>query len=199
MVRGEAVLPQQQPEAAAAEVTSDAHRRAKTAGETEARGVVRDGVVELAERGARPDPRRLVPHVDADGAEQGQVNDGEGAPRRAEGAVGQTLVVMAAAARAHADTVADATAHGGLDVGGASRRDDGDRRRGRRRHEQQVPDGGLEGERVQRPGRVRVDGSRREVDGEAVEEGRGIRRRSSSCRCNRGHMLHDGEVSGGEE
>ena len=88
--------------------------------------------------------------------------------------------------------MARAAAHSGLDVGGVGRRDDGDRRRGRRRHEQQVLDGGLEDGRVRR-GRVRVDDLRGEVGGEAAEEGRCIRRRSSWCR--RGRAVQDGEES----
>ncbi|WVZ79872.1 hypothetical protein U9M48_027399, partial [Paspalum notatum var. saurae] len=151
-------------------VAADANRGADTTGEPEPRAVVRDGVVQLAERGARADPRRLAPDVDADGAERGEVDDGEGA-RCAEGAVGQALVVVATAARAHADAVARAAAHGVLDVGGPSGGDDGDRRRGRRRHEQQVLDGALEDRRTAPEGRwaarqLRKDGV--SVDGAAA-------------------------------
>ncbi|TVU01298.1 hypothetical protein EJB05_53261, partial [Eragrostis curvula] len=195
MVRGEAVLPQQRPEPAAAEVAADADRRAEAAGEPEALAPVGDGVVQLAERRAGAHPRRLALHVDADGSERRQVDDGEGA-RRAEGAVRQALVVVAAAARAHADAVARAAAHGGLDVRRVGRRDDGEGRRGGGRDEQEVLDGGLEDGRV-RLGRVRVDDSRREVDGEALEEARGIGRRSGRfCGLRRGsRVVQDGSES----
>lgn len=84
---------------------------------------------------------------------------------------------MPAAAGADGDAMADAAAHGGLDVRGVGGLDDRDRRRGGRRVEEEVLDGGLEDGLV-RPGRVRVDDAGREARGEAVEKAGGLVRRS---------------------
>ncbi|KAF2915676.1 hypothetical protein DAI22_09g056950 [Oryza sativa Japonica Group] len=63
VVGGEAVLPQHQVEAAAAEVPTDADRRANASGEPKAGGLVGDGVVHLAEHCAGADPRCLATDV----------------------------------------------------------------------------------------------------------------------------------------
>lgn len=78
-------------------MTTDTHRRAQATREPEPRAALSDREVELAERRAVADPRRAARGVDAHDAESGQVDDDKGT-RRGQGAVGQALVIVAAAA-----------------------------------------------------------------------------------------------------
>uniref|UniRef100_K3XX80 Uncharacterized protein n=1 Tax=Setaria italica TaxID=4555 RepID=K3XX80_SETIT len=167
VVSGEAVLAEQRAEAAAAEVSPDADGRAQAGRESQLVARLCDGVVELAERRAGVHPRGGVLLVDTDAAEVGQVDHGE--RLRAQGPVGQALVVVPAAAHAEADAVPAAADHGGLHVGGVRGRDDPERPHRCRCGEPLVPDGGHQ-HRGERRRALRVHELAGDARREALEE-----------------------------
>ena len=107
-------------------MATDAHRRARARREPERAAGGADGVVELADGGARLGPRLSSRRVDVDRPESGEVQHREGlvVVVEVDGGVGEALVVVPAAAHADADAVAAAAAHGGLRVGVLGGRDD---------------------------------------------------------------------------
>ncbi|WVZ79873.1 hypothetical protein U9M48_027400 [Paspalum notatum var. saurae] len=169
VVSGEAVPAHQRAEPAAAKVAADADGGADPRGEGERAAGGADGVVDLAERGARPGPRLGARGVDADVAQRGEVQHRE-ALARVEGRVGEALVVVPAAAGADADAVAAAAAHGGLRVGGLRGGHDGERARGGGRDVAEVADGGEQQRGIGRGRRGVEEAPRNAGGGEAADE-----------------------------
>ncbi|WVZ51725.1 LOW QUALITY PROTEIN: hypothetical protein U9M48_002840, partial [Paspalum notatum var. saurae] len=138
VVAANTMLAHHQADAAAADEATDADSRAGTTWEQKARVGRADGVVHLAQRRARVHPCAILPGADVHAAESGQVEHRK--HLRLDGAVGQALVVVPAAAHAEAHAVPAAASHGGLHVGDVGRRDDAQRPHRGVRHEPGVLD-----------------------------------------------------------
>jgi len=172
------VLPHHGAEPAAAEVAAHTDRGADPRGEPQRPAAVsRHCVVELPERGARPDRRHAARGIDADIAQRGDVDHGEGAGGASaleDRAVGEALVVVAAAAGADREALAPAAGDAGPHLGDGRRCQEQRRPRRPWGGEAEVLDGGVEqgsvGRRrrcVDEPGRV---GGRRREARDAADE-----------------------------
>ncbi|WVZ51724.1 hypothetical protein U9M48_002839 [Paspalum notatum var. saurae] len=134
VVPSDAVLAHHQADAAATDEATNADRRARATWEQEPWVGRADSVVQLAQRRAGVHPRAVLTGDDVEHSEHLGL----------DGAVGQALVVVPAAAHAEAHAVPAAAAHGSLHVGDVGRRDDAQRPHRGVGHELWVLDGGLQ-------------------------------------------------------
>lgn len=142
IVGGQPELPQRRSETAAGEVSADTDSRADSCRESAHPARFGNLIVELAESGAGADPRGVAVGVEGDGAEVGEIENGEGSV--AGGSVGEALVVMAAAADAEVEAVVLGAEDGGLDVGCLGWGEDDGGFAGGWVGEAEVSDGGVE-------------------------------------------------------